>query len=191
MLLCTWYPDWESYFANSSVKNCNPFYCFLTFLIMEGKWKYCGSEKNCDHEFYDLRSTFKYFLLIILQILCFTASVSFRPLNYIPDSKSFQTFGRIIVMGHRRIAIPMVSVQTARQYGKWRKTIYPTVQTIHPRAHPSTLRISTIRSTNDPLCLRLRDVWDSLFFKTISIIKSGERNELMFRKKDWSNNLVH
>jgi hypothetical protein len=166
VLLCTWYPGWESYFENSSVKKETVIrYCFLTILIMDGKWSCCGSEKNCDHEFYDLHSAFQYFILIILQILCFTASVFSRFLNYIPGSKSFQTFGRIIVMGHQRIAYPMVSVQIARQYGKWRKTIYPTVQTIHPRTHPSTLRISTIRSAYDSLCLRLRDLWDSLFFR--------------------------
>lgn len=104
MLLFTWYPDWESYFANSGVKKRTVIRSIASLLLNYGRkvkllWKW---KKSVITTFMTYALRFNYFLLLlllILQISCFTASVFFRLLITSRTANRFRHLVGLLLWG--------------------------------------------------------------------------------------------
>jgi hypothetical protein len=99
----------------AALKNCNPFYCFLASQLWRKGKIAVELRKSVITNFMTYALRLKNFLLLVSSDFMYYSVCLLPNLNYFPDSKSFQTFGRIIFMGHRPISMTMVSEQTARQ----------------------------------------------------------------------------
>jgi hypothetical protein len=111
-----------------------------------------------------------FLLIILLQISCFTASVFLRLLMTCRKANRFRYLVGLLIWGvHQSQFLWSQYRQQVNTEEVVQPSIHLTNRSNHSPTHPPiTLRISNIRSANDPLCLRPRDECDSLFFNYLN-----------------------